>query len=204
MRHALLLFLVLAAGCGRAAAPQVIDGTSEESFLRSVNEIRETLSADDRKLFEAGMETLATAPGLSLIPGAMNRAALDSLHGKSVDEILDAGKAQVAKLERLKKANANAAAKAKDGRREIEHLKDTKLRVELEKHGIKFSLLDFHMEGESEYTDNKSKIRMWGTTTDSEGNPRSYEALGPVEKRHLDWIKLDGETIYESPARRTE
>jgi hypothetical protein len=55
---ALLLALTLVAGCG----PPRIDGSSDESFQASYEQVRNALEEDERERFEDAIRAIDTAP----------------------------------------------------------------------------------------------------------------------------------------------
>lgn len=80
---------LIAAGCG--GAPKRIDATSGESMQKSVEEIKKSLSAEEKKKFEDALMTVSAKHifGNMLKKDAdPEKEALKALNGKTVAEVI--------------------------------------------------------------------------------------------------------------------
>ena len=86
MRCWVLALVALAAAC--SAEPTVIDGSSPESFAKTIEQARRDLSIKDRLTFDTAIHTVGGRRYADNDPEAMARQAFDGM--TAVDVVADA------------------------------------------------------------------------------------------------------------------
>lgn len=127
MRWGILLIVLSVVGCyhvsvSKIPEPLTVDGTSEDTFTKSVDAMREELPVKFRKPFEVGMQVLGSdgtsSPPNVVAPVSVHRSVRDNLHGKTAKELIDAGAAHIAEIEKVRQENDEMEAALKNTRDE--------------------------------------------------------------------------------------
>lgn len=132
----LLVILVLTAGCGE----KKVDSSSDESFIRSIESVKTSLSEEKKKEFEEAVQAIAFSEIGNIFEVAVNPEGIqikikDNLDGKTADEIIAEGKRII--IERKKKEREQVINEIKEVKKKISEFKNQRTKAEQNKESLK-------------------------------------------------------------------
>jgi len=134
-----IVFLIIVAvltGCGE----KKVDSSSDESFKKSIENVKGSLSDDKKKEFEEAVQAIMFSEMGNIFQAAVNpegmqRNIIDKLDGKTADEIISEGNRIL--VERKKKEREQTINEIEETKNKVVELEEKRAKTEQDKENLK-------------------------------------------------------------------